>query len=93
MSKLILYDWRCTKCNTKFEALAKMVELTCDCPECGSTANRLISTPRLDPGNGLDPSMPSAYDRWERVNKQKIAQDKKFYADHGVDKKHHSYGS
>ncbi len=93
MSKLILYDWRCQSCNTKFEALEKMVTLERECPECGNVAKRLISAPRLDPKMGLDPSNTTAADRWARVNKQKTEQDKKFYEDHGVDKKHHSYGS
>ena len=93
MSKLILYDWRCQSCNTKFEALEKMVTVGRDCPECGGVAKRLISAPRLDPRMGLDPSNPTAAAKWERTNKQKTEQDKKFFRDHGVDKKHHSYGS
>ena len=93
MSKLILYDWRCQSCDTKYEALAKSDIKIGACPECGADSKRLISTPRLDPKMGLDPSNPTAYDKWERKNRQKVEQDKKFYKEHGADKKHHSYGS
>lgn len=93
MSKFILYDWRCTECNTKFDALAKMDDLTIECPQCGADSKRLISAPTFNLGDGKDPDFPTAYDAWEKKNKQKVKQDKKFYDDHGVDKKHHSYGS
>ena len=88
-----MYEWRCRSCNLKFDELAKSDVLVTPCPDCGAESKRLISMGRLDPKMGLDPSMPSAYDKWERVNKQKVEKDKKFYKDHGVDKKHHSYGS
>lgn len=93
MSKLILYDWRCQSCEQKHEALEKSDVRTRDCPECGGEAIRLISAPRLDPKMGLDPDMPTAYDQWQKTNRQKVEQDKKFHENHGTDKKHHSYGS
>ncbi|MHC4649207.1 MAG: hypothetical protein ACYTBJ_27465 [Planctomycetota bacterium] len=42
---------------------------------------------------GLDPDFSTFGDKWAKKNKQKVEQDKKFYKDHGADKKHHSYGS
>ena len=93
MSKFTLYDWLCQSCDLKFEQLEKPDVYTTECPDCTGHAKRLISSPRLDPKMGLDPSNPSAYERWARVNKQKTEQDKKFFEKHGVDKKHHSYGS
>lgn len=93
MSKLIMYEWRCLSCETKFDHLAKQEVRKTECPECGAEAKRLISTPRFDLGGGKDPDFPTAYDAWEKQNKEKTAQDKKFFEDHGADKKHHSYGS
>lgn len=93
MSKLILYDWRCQSCNTKFEAFAKMAVLNHACPECGADSKRLISAPHFDPKMGLDPDFSTFGDKWAKKNKQKTEQDKKFHEAHGADKKHHSYGS
>ena len=43
---MILYDFQC-ECGSKFEALAKMSDLTYECKRCGKMASRLISTPRI----------------------------------------------
>lgn len=91
MSKFIYFDFRCKVCDHKFEDFVKP-DANPSCPKCSGNTTRLISAPRLG-GNGCDPSMPTAYAKWERINKQKTAEDKKFYERHGVDKKHHSYGS
>lgn len=85
--KLILFDFRCKTCNLKFEGLVKQEVRVHPCPDCDSEAKRLISTPKLDP------KLESRHNIWVRQNAQKIRQDKKFYENHGVDKKHHSYGS
>lgn len=85
MSKLILYDFRCTECEHKFERLAKMVDRQTECPQCGAVANRLISTPRLDPRMGLDPDFPGAYDKWAKVRKQRTAIERAHYKEHGDD--------
>ncbi|MHC4649208.1 MAG: FmdB family zinc ribbon protein [Planctomycetota bacterium] len=61
MSKLIMYEWRCTECSTKFDALAKMDVLTHECPQCGAESKRLISTPRFDPKMGLGSREQAAY--------------------------------
>lgn len=91
MSKLILYDWRCPT-HGRFERLAKSSEQSIECDECGQASVRLISAPRIAL-SGTDPDFPRAYAKWDKTRKQKETQDKKFYADHGTDKKHHSYGS
>jgi hypothetical protein len=67
--------------------------LTVLCPICTTDSKRLFSSGRGTFGNGRDPDMPTDYDRWERTNRQKTKQDKEFHERHGVDKKHHSYGS
>ena len=91
MSKLILYDWRCPAHGT-FERLAKSSDKTIECPECDQVSVRLISAPHIAL-SGTDSDFPRAYEKWEKTRKQKEVQDNKFFADHGVDKKHHSYGS
>lgn len=93
MAKAILYDWRCLSCDTKYDALVKSDVFNHPCPECGGDSKRLISTPHFDPKMGLDPDFGTFGDKWAKKNKQKVEQDKKFHKDHGVDKKHHSYGS
>ena len=88
-----MYEWRCLSCEVKYDALAKMDVKVHACPECGADSKRLISAPQFDPKMGLDPDFPKASNKWARQTKQKTEQDKKFHADHGADKKHHSYGS
>lgn len=92
MSKLILFDFRCTVCDDKFDALVNSCMLSTQCPKCHGHSKRLISAPRIAI-KGTDPDFPKAYADWERQLKQKQKQDKKFYKEHGADKKHHSYGS
>ena len=85
--KYITFDFRCTTCDLKFEQMVKQGIKQLPCPACGSDAKRLISTPTLNP------RMESRHNIWVKQNRQKINQDKKFYKDHGEDKKHHSCGS
>lgn len=71
----VLYDFQCSKCETVREKLADSEERTGRC-ECGGEMVRLISRPRvrLEPFTG---AFPSAYDRWERVRAEKMAQERK----------------
>lgn len=85
MSKLILYDWRCTGCQTKFEDMAKSDVKQIPCPECGEVANRLIACPRLDPRMGLDPEgNPTMGDKWAKVREQRARIEKAHYKEHGT---------
>ena len=84
MSKLILYDWRCTECNLKYEGMAKMVELKGTCPECGSESKRLISTPRITL-DGTDDAFSTAYDKWGKIHEDEHKRNKKMEAEHGPD--------
>ena len=88
----MFFDFDCPACGHAFEDFVKPDVLTTSCPECQSTAIRLISCPTIAL-SGTDPGFPGAYDLWEKKRKAKAAEDKKFYDKHGVDKKHHSYGS
>lgn len=89
MAKFMSFNFRCkdSACDHVFTDLVKPDVRTASCPECGHEAKRLIGAPTLDP------KLESRHNIWVKQNRQKIAQDKKFYKEHGVDKKHHSYGS
>ena len=91
MSKFLLFDFRCLSCDHVFEIFAKPDEII-PCLECSRETKRLISAPRIDLP-GTDPAFPRAYDAWDKKRKTKAKEDKKFFDAHGVDKKHHSYGS
>jgi hypothetical protein len=93
MSKYLFFDFRCSQCNNTFDDLVKPDIFEIPCPECQAPAARCVSTPRLDPRMGFDPDFATSGDKWKKMNKQKTQQDKAFYAKHGVDKLHHSYGS
>ena len=84
MAKFMFFDFRCLRCDHKFEAFVKP-DVTPSCPMCFSNTKRLMSAPRVDLG--------ITSDKWARTNAKKVAEDKKFYKEHGTDKKHHSYGS
>ncbi len=92
MSKFMFFDFRCEDCDKVIEEFVKPDVHVTECPDCKGKTARLISAVRFQ-NDGKDPSLPGAYDKWQKVNAQKTAQDKAFYERHGVDKKHHSYGS
>lgn len=79
------FDFDCTQCGMTFQDFVKPDVHYAPCPKCEGLADRLISAPRLDFG--------ITGDKWKRTNAKKVAEDKKFFKEHGVDKKHHSYGS
>lgn len=88
MAKFMYFDFRCASCEDKFQMLVKPDVYETPCKACGTNAKRCISTPRVQlPGN--DPDFPGAWDKWTKQNKQKVAQDRKHFQDHGVDA---SYG-
>jgi len=79
------FDFRCQSCGNVNEAFVKPDTLTGTCPNCGGYTKRMISCPTIAL-SGTDPDFSTAYDKWERVQKDKVAKDKKFHADHGEDK-------
>lgn len=87
MAKFMYFDFRCTDCKHKFEDFVKP-DVNPPCPECKSE-----QTTRACSAVRLSNDMESRENHWVKMNKQKTAQDKKFYKEHGTDKKHHSYGS
>jgi putative FmdB family regulatory protein len=91
MSKFMFFDFRCKTCDHIFEDFVKP-DVTPPCPKCDKETKRLISKPTINLP-GTDPDFPGEYSKWEKKRRAKAAEDKKFYDNHGVDKKHHSYGS
>lgn len=85
MAKLILYDFRCTRCKAKFDTMVKSDVHETPCVECGALSKRLVSTPRFDPRMGLDPEgNPTMGDRWAKIRKDRAKAEKKHYKEHGT---------
>ncbi len=85
MSKFMYFDFRCESCGNVAEAFVKPDVKTMSCPNCGGSTKRMISSPTIAL-SGTDPAFTTAYDKWERVQKNKRKIDSKHYADHGYDK-------
>ena len=88
MSKHIYHTFRCDddECGRKFEDLVPPTMTLTLCTFCGSPSHRILSAPGFNLGGGLDPDFPTAYDKWEKRQKQKRENEKKLYDRHGVDK-------
>jgi hypothetical protein len=52
------------------------------CRVCGVNAVRVVSSPNIKL-EGITGAFPGAYERWERVRAEKLAQEKKKAATHG----------
>lgn len=73
MNTMILYDYKCTKCNVEFEKFTQSIETRNDlveCPECLQTSGKHVVTSVNFQLNGLDPSFPGAYDKWTRTHEK-----------------------
>jgi putative FmdB family regulatory protein len=83
--KLLLFDFRCTKCGTVFEELAKPVDYWSKCPKCTANARREISPVRINHSAmaGSASASPGTIDHFDRVHKQRKAIETKRFADHG----------
>lgn len=88
MSKQIYHTFRCNHdgCGMKFEELVSPTTTLTLCVRCGSEAHRIMSAPGFNLGGGRDPAFPTAYDKWEKTQKQKRENEKKHYEKHGIDK-------
>lgn len=71
MSKLIVFDFRCPSCDKTFERLIKSEVKAVPCPFCEALAERAISPPHFDIRMGVDGSMPTMTDKWERMHRQR----------------------
>jgi len=81
--KLLMFEWRCTNCNLKFDSLQSSDKRSIPCIECSSEAKRLISCPRIDPKMGVDPDFGTMSDKWARKKEQQYRINKKKAAEHG----------
>jgi putative FmdB family regulatory protein len=75
MSKLILFDFACTKCGNVFEELTKSDNKELPCPNCKYSAIRIISGTRLDPNLAMDGGFPTMVDRWAKKQAQRAKVD------------------
>lgn len=76
-----LFDFKCTNSHNT-EAFVDVDTKEVQCGECGETATRILSSPRL----GLDPicgDFPSATARWAKMRAEKLALERKTTANHG----------
>lgn len=85
MSKLILFDFRCTKCEHVFEELVKPGEYWTQCPRCGSNAQRQMSTPRIDRTRIAltNNASPESIAHFERIHKQRTEKENRTFKEHG----------
>jgi putative FmdB family regulatory protein len=72
---MLLFDFQC-ECGNKFEKLVPYGTETVSCTECDGMAKKLLSCPRIAL-DGTDPAYPTAWDKWEKKRKQKMAQEAK----------------
>jgi putative FmdB family regulatory protein len=83
--KLILFDFRCTGCDRIFEDMVKPSEYWTHCPHCSANAQRILSPVRIDRTRIAltENASPESVRHFDRIHKQRKAQEEKTYADHG----------
>lgn len=72
------YEYQCSDCGEVVDDLRKIDERLEDmvCPVCNGKASFIVSTPQIML-EGWSGAFPTAADRWERVRKQKLAEERK----------------
>lgn len=76
MSKLLIFDFVCTKCGHSFEEMQELDDhKDIPCTNCRYTAVRTISGTSIDPKLGVDTAFPSAAGRWEKKQRQRAKID------------------
>lgn len=86
MSKLIFFEFRCSKCDTVFTKLIRSDVHEHQCPECEGTGRRIVSAARIDWQafvHGKNASQP-AIDKWDKMRRKKMAIEERKLADHGT---------
>lgn len=67
-----IYEYRCPECDTVFDELKKVADRkTHDCPQCGATANVLVSRTHLDYRMGVSYDFPTAAAKWDKIQRSK----------------------
>ncbi len=74
-----IFEFKCAN-NHISEALTEPDKDEIECTTCGLASSRIISTPRIV-NKGYDPSMTTAYDKWDRMHRQAtaVARKKSYY--------------
>jgi|LakMenEpi03Aug12_release.lakeMendotaPanAssembly.Ray.scaffolds.fasta_scaffold1640677_2 hypothetical protein len=85
MSKLMMFDFRCTNCQHVFEDLVQPLTGNLPCVLCGHTANRVISPVRIDrTAMALSGSAgPESIAHFDRIHREKKAIEDRSYERHG----------
>ena len=85
MSKLILFDHRCTGCEHVFEELAKPGDYWVQCPKCGSNAQRMLSPVRIDRTRIALTSnaSPESIAHFDRVHRERAEKENRNFKEHG----------
>lgn len=78
MSKLILFDFVCEDCDNTTEDLVDPKVNVIKCPVCSGQSKRLPSAGKIAYRlMGVDPSFPTAGDKWGRMQEQKARAEKR----------------
>lgn len=86
MSKLIIFEFRCSDCNTVFTELVRPDVYAASCPDCEGTGNRIVSAARIDWqafAKGPNASEP-AVDKWDKMRRKKMEIEQQKLKDHGT---------
>ena len=85
MTKLILFDFHCTKCAHDFEDLVKPSVYWLKCPKCKGNAQRVMSPVRIDRTRIALTSgaSPESIAHFDRIHNQRRAIEEKSMANHG----------
>lgn len=73
-----LYEYQCEECSmpmTAMKSIANRKEPE-TCPNCGGKASFIISAPMFKL-EGISGDYPTAYDKWAKKRRQKLAQEQK----------------
>lgn len=70
-----LFDFLCDNSHHSEKLVDESVRKIL-CPSCDMEAHRLVSAPTVKL-EGFTGAFPGAYDRWERVRAEKLAQERK----------------
>jgi len=85
LSKMILFDFRCTKCAFIFEDLVKPGDYWLKCPKCKGNAQRIMSPVRIDKTSMAvsDSASPESIAHFDRVHKQRRVIEERSMQNHG----------
>ena len=66
----LLFEFECTKGHVTDHFVDTTVKEV-NCPQCTETASRLVSKPHFPIRQGVDPDMPTAADKWAKMQRAK----------------------